>query len=149
VIAERMAKDCLILASSGVDLAMVAHMADTAVTLGADDVRLPFYQFAKGLAEYRQGNFPGAAEWMRTVLAAGGDRVPFRDLQAQMVLAMAQHRLGHADQARTAFSKGAEIIERNPPNPEALDLGPNWHDWLIGNALMNEAKALIGGTPHS
>ncbi len=51
VVAERMAKDCLILPSSGADLDTVSKMADTAVRMGTNHPALTWFQFAKGLAE--------------------------------------------------------------------------------------------------
>ena len=43
-------------------------MADTAVTVGKTSPYIQYFQFAKGLAEYRQGRFASTVEWMEKVL---------------------------------------------------------------------------------
>jgi serine/threonine protein kinase/tetratricopeptide (TPR) repeat protein len=142
VIAERMAKDCLLLPKPGADLATESNWADTAVTVGTNHQYLAFFQFAKGLAEYRQGHFAGAIQWTEKVLAKTG-RVPFRDVQACMVLAMAQYRSKQIDRARATFAKGVEIAETKLPRLDSGDLGYDWLDWIVAHALLREAKALI------
>src|SRR5713101_8044303 len=52
-IAERMAKDCLILPPPAADLETIGKMADTAVAAGPDHKFWHYFQFVKGLAEYR------------------------------------------------------------------------------------------------
>ena len=150
-IAERMAKDCLILPSSGADLDAVAEMADSAIAAGPDHWGATFFQFAKGLSEYRQGHFTSAVQWMQKVLAMPGE-FEFRDAQAYLVLAMAHHQLNQADEARAALAEGSAIIEAKPKVGSGA-LGVDWNDWLIADALRREAQALIEGqspaTPES
>jgi tetratricopeptide (TPR) repeat protein len=62
---EIIAKACLMLPSSGVDLAIVDKLAEGALTAVKDVGWISYRQFAKGLAEYRQGRFASAADWMR------------------------------------------------------------------------------------
>lgn len=78
-VAERMAEDCLILPNSGVDLKVVTAWTDLAVTAGKDSGVLPWFQHARGLAEYRQGRFAEAIEWAQKALSRSQ---PNRDLQA-------------------------------------------------------------------
>jgi hypothetical protein len=56
---------------------------------------------------------------------------------------MAQWQLSHAEEARVALAKGAEIIAAQMPKLEGGDLGDSWNDWIIAHALLKEAKALI------
>jgi eukaryotic-like serine/threonine-protein kinase len=144
-VAERMAKACLILPGSGVDLAAVGQLAETAVTVGKNDPSLPFFQFVKGFAEYRQDHFASAIEWEQKAFAT--PRVDFRDAEAWMVLAMAYDQLKRTDEAHNALAKGIEIINRHVPKPESGYIGRDWNDWLIAQALMKEAKELIEGLP--
>ena len=60
-----------------------------------------------------------------------------------MVLAMAQCRLKHVDEARNTLNQGVEIIGTKLAKLESGDLGVGWTDWIIAHALMTEAKALI------
>jgi eukaryotic-like serine/threonine-protein kinase len=141
-IAERTAKVCLLLALDGADLAAASKLADTAVTIGKDDDWLVYYQFAKGLAEYRQANFAQAIEWTQKVLSHPGADYN-RDMQAYSVMAMALHRLGKAGEARGAFSKATELAGAKLPKLDSGDVGPDWHGWIITHALLRQAKALI------
>jgi Flp pilus assembly protein TadD len=143
--AESIAKDCLILPDSGANFDTLSSMADTAVAHYQPGPYFPFAQFCKGLAEYRQGRFVSATDWMRTVLTSSGTFLE-RDTQAYMVLAMSQCQLHQIDQARASLAKGAEI-EHALPKVESGDIGYNWMDWIFAHALMREAKAMIGSQP--
>ena len=145
--AERIAKDCLILPDSGVDLAVIVKMADAAAAV-TNRSATPWFQFVKGLAEYRQGGFAGAVEWLSKVLAAPQQNAE-RNVEAYMVLAMARYQLKQAHEARAAFVRGAEIEQTKLPKLESGDIGGNWLDWIIAHALMREAKALIEGAPET
>src|SRR5882724_4528229 len=61
-IADVVAKDCLILPSSGVDMASVAILAETAVARGKGEIPYTFYLCTKALSDYRQGRFQEAVE---------------------------------------------------------------------------------------
>jgi eukaryotic-like serine/threonine-protein kinase len=140
--AERIAKDYLILPSAELDLETAAKMAETAVSAPTNHPDMTWFQLAKGLAEYRQGRFGSAVEWIQKVLSRQ-DAVPERDAEAYMVLAMAHYRSGQADEARIALAKGVEIAEKKLPRLDSGDLGDGWLDWIIAHALLREARALI------
>ena len=140
-IAERMAKACLILPESGADLAVVSAWTETVITKGKDSRDLPWYQFAKGFAEYRLGHFMEASNWIQEALPPSGGKGN-RDLAAAAVLAMAQHKLNHPEAVRAALTRSSQI-EAKLPRLEDGDLGASWVDWLIGHLLLREATALI------
>ncbi len=149
---EGIAKVCLMLPSSGVDLALVERTGGrrSSGRINDQDPYIPYSQFAKGLAEYRQGRFASAADWTRKSIAdpfygAGHSRY----VQSYMVLAMAQYQLNEHEEARAALAKGSEIEQTKLPKIDSGDLGPDWYwrDWIIAHALMNEAKALIDDLP--
>jgi serine/threonine-protein kinase len=144
-IAERMAKACLILPSSGVDPDVVGKMAQTAVSEGMNAPLFPYFQFAKGLAEYRQGRFASAVDW--TGMALKSSRWPddYRDIQAYSVLAMARYQLKQIDEARQALANGTDLASRKLPKADSGNLGPNWNDWILADTLLREAKGLIEG----
>jgi tetratricopeptide (TPR) repeat protein len=142
MVAERMAKDCLILPNPAIDLELVAQLADTAVTKGNGHSLFGYFEFAKGLSEYRQGHFQSAIDWVQKTLAEPDQ--DFRDAQANLVLAMAQHKCGKLAEARAALDKGARAIESKAPKPGRAAVGDNWgSDWIIARALLQEAKGLI------
>jgi WD40 repeat protein/tetratricopeptide (TPR) repeat protein len=144
VIADRMAKDCLILSSPGVDLGAVGQLAETAVSLGSNDVYLAYFEGTKGLAEYRQGHFTGAADWASKAIDNKSSPAATRYLEDYMVLAMAHFQMNQAEEAHAALAKGVEI-EQGLPRLDGGDLGDDWVDWIIAHALLREAKALIEG----
>jgi len=139
-IADRMAKDCLFHPSSGVDLPAVAALAETAVTKGKGRSAMPFYQFCKSLAAYRQGHFADAAEWASKPAASS---FPYVAAEACTVLAMARYHLNEPEAARASLAKANAIFEGKLPKPESGDLGTDWRDWIIARALINEARALL------
>ena len=83
VVAERMAKDCLILPTAGIDLDAAARLAGAAVTNGGGHAYSRSFEFAKGLAEYRQGHFAAAVDWTQKALADPG--ADFFEAQACLV----------------------------------------------------------------
>lgn len=72
--ADVVAKDCLILPSSGVDLGLVAALAETAVTRGKGQVPYSFYMCTRALAHYRQEKFQEAAAQTLEILK---DQFPY------------------------------------------------------------------------
>jgi len=144
-IAERMAKACLILPSSGADLGVMGAWADTAVTLGKTNRSLPYYQFSKGFVDYRQGQLDNVAEWISQSLVGTNPSDDSRRVESYAVLAMSRYHLKQPEEARAALQKGTEIVDEKLPKLDSGDLGDDWREWIIAQALMVEAKALIEG----
>jgi tetratricopeptide (TPR) repeat protein len=151
VVAEHIAKACLVLPVSGADPAIINKLAGISASASAGNpagaARL---QFPKGLTEYRQGRFASAAEYMQKVLSKVGndpsrDAQALREVEACMVLAMAQYQLGRIDEARGILTRGIEIAEAKVPKLNSGDLGSSWVNCVIAHALIREAKELIEG----
>jgi len=138
VIAERIAKDCLILPPATSELAAITKMAETAM---AANPASGYFEFVKGFAEYRQGHWAAALDMLQQVVPKPGDR--YRTGEAFMVLAMAQYQLHQVDDARATLAKGVELVETKLPNLEKGTLDEMWNDWIIIHLLMREAQTLI------
>jgi tetratricopeptide (TPR) repeat protein len=138
--AERTVKDCLIVPVSGIDLTAFMRLADEAIALGKENSDFPYFEFAKGLAEYRQGHFDSAIDWLQKVLSQPG--IDFRDAQANLVLGMALYRTGRQAEARAALEKGARITDKGLSLKD-LHFGDNWPDAVRVQMLLKEAKGLI------
>jgi hypothetical protein len=140
MIAERMAKDCLILPCTGPALETFGQMAEKAVTLGKDHGYFLYFEFAKALAEYRNGHFDKAVEWCHRVLENkdGG----FRDAETYAVLAMAHQHLNHQQDALSALAQSSEILSKLP-KLDSGNVGEDFIDIIIGNALVHEANSLM------
>ena len=138
-----MAKDCLFVPPPASEFSAIARMVETALAAGTNHQYWPYFQFVKGLAEYRQGRFASAAEWLQKVLGQNADI--YRTVQAHMTLAMAQYHLKQVEEARVTLAKGLELAETRFPKPGKASLDEQWHDWIIAHVLMREAKTLIEG----
>jgi serine/threonine protein kinase len=143
--ADWMAKECLILPSTGADLKVVSALADIAVTRGSNSPALPYFQFCKSLAEFRLGRHEEAVNWARR--AAGGSFL-YPKASAAAVMAMSEFKLNQLEQARTSFSNCNKLIEEQMPKPGQV-IGKDWRDWIIARALQSEAKRMIDGAPSS
>jgi tetratricopeptide (TPR) repeat protein len=138
-IADRIAKDSCILPSSGVDLTVVGQVASRT------EAGNSWFQLTRGLVAYRQGHFADAMDWTQKALKVEGAWAR-RDVEAWMVLAMAQYQQGHFDEARAALAGGVKATAADWYSAADGHVGNDWEDWIIGQALTKEAKALIEGT---
>jgi tetratricopeptide (TPR) repeat protein len=146
-VADRMAKDCLILPRPGADLQAPGKLAETAVTKGEKDTgALPFFQCCKALAEYRLGNWEGATNWANR---AAANSFPYVRAEANAVLAMAQFQLKRTQDARDALNKCTEVVGSELPKFTDKELGGDWRGLIIVHALQSEAKQLIDNDPSS
>ena len=149
-IGEGIAKLCMLLPPSGVDMGLVERLADGGLRGTSGDKFLPYKQFAKGLVEFRLGHFAGATDWMHKSIDD-----PFyghghsRYVQSYMVLAMALHQLHEPEKARAAFAEGDAIRRAKLPAIDSDDLGPDWYwrDRIIAHLLTKEAEAMLQGRP--
>jgi hypothetical protein len=141
IIAERIAKDCLMFQPSNGNLERLGKMAATAITGGPTNNAWPYFQFVKGLAEYRLGHYAGAQEWLGKIVLGVG--VPPRDVEVQATLAMAQYRSGQTNAAEAALAAGIKIVESEPNKSDRID----WNDQIIAKTLLREAHTLVVGRP--
>jgi serine/threonine protein kinase len=140
IVAERMAKASMILPPPAADLETLAKMADVAIGAGPTAKDWPYYEMVKGMAEYRQGHFDPAVDWLQKVVAAGGVR--FRQVQAYALLAMAQYQQGKSDESRTNLALARTVARKDQSSSE-----DSWHDWITARALLSEADALVPKDP--
>jgi tetratricopeptide (TPR) repeat protein len=143
LIAERMAKDCLILPPPAADLETIGKMVDVAVAAGPKHPQWEWFEFVKGLYEYRRGRFSAAVEWLQKIASPQGHQ-PL-NVASDMALAMAQYQLGQAGEARATLARGVELADGKLEPSNKADWGQDWINWIIANALAREARALIEG----
>ena len=140
-VADQVAKACLFLPASEVDLIGVGHLVDVAVTRGGNDQgAMPFFSTCKALSEYRLAHYVSAAEWAQKAIdSPRNDAHP----HAYGVLALAEWRLGNKEQARAALAAGEKLTPREMPATVAADPGTGWLVWLFSRIQLDEAEALI------
>jgi hypothetical protein len=125
------------------DLNRVQKLADRVVTGTDERDEYHWFLFVKGLAEYRAGRHAEAVKWLER-FAPGVDGAQI-DASIFAVLAMAQHRLGHEEKARTALPNRQVIVAVKMPDPAAgRPFEGMWQDWLHCQILLREAEALVG-----
>jgi serine/threonine-protein kinase len=150
-IAERTTKACLLLPDAIEDLTPVMRLSERALA-AQDHGYYPFFLLAAGLADFRSGEFARAVEELDEIVSrrqkSGYDPTNLQ-VPANLVLAMAHHRLGHKDEASEAFDRARNIMQRDDfLRVRSGDLGGFWHDWLICHILRREAEELLNvGVP--
>ena len=145
-VADRTAKTCMLLPDATGDLAGQLRLVDVVFARGKDEGAMPWFRLLKGLAEYRQGHYGAAIDWLEQSRATLENKfVPAR-ATASLLLAMVHHRLGHAERARSLFAEARHSMDRDLPGAGAEDLDPvNVEDWLISHVIRREAEDLLAG----
>jgi serine/threonine-protein kinase len=141
--AERTAKTCLLIPNSGVDRGLPVKLAERAANRSAGQANAKWFHLAKGIADYREGQFPSALERLGKSLSPGSE-VIYLDSMAYLFLAMAHQRLGQGEEAQQALYKARFLMNEHFPKLERGQfLGPDWADWLRFQIVRREAEALI------
>jgi tetratricopeptide (TPR) repeat protein len=142
--AGRTARACLLLpgALDAADFDRVQRLAERAVTGTGKDPSYRSFVLAKGLADYRAGRHADAVTWLQR-FAPDPNGAP-SDATAFAVLALAQHGLGRAEEARASLAGARAILTTMPDLAKGrpLDAG-NWQDWVHAQVLGREAEALL------
>jgi serine/threonine protein kinase/tetratricopeptide (TPR) repeat protein len=131
-IAEPTARAVLLAPPSEEELRTALALADRAVT--AEPTKYgwvyPYFLFAKGLAEYRRGNFEGAISILTGPAAKVLGPCP------GLVTAMAKYRLGDQQGARTVLAAEISAFDWSMARVRG-------HDQWLWHVLRREAEALI------
>ena len=135
-----MAKDCLLLPDSGVNLQLVAKLVDTALAAGNGDASMPFFQACKALSEYRLGHFAEAIKWGEKPLDSSQI---YAQAHACAVLAMAHWQLGQKNEALEMLIKGGDLAPQNRPSTIDENSEDALLAWLCARISLDEAAALI------
>jgi serine/threonine-protein kinase len=131
-VAERTARTILLWPAAEEELHTAAALAERAVAAKATTAQwiYPYFLFAQGLAEYRQGRFDRAISLMRADAGTVMGPAP------RLVIAMAQYRQGQEEEARKTFAAEVSRFEWGMAHAISRD---HW----IWHVLRREAEALI------
>jgi serine/threonine-protein kinase len=130
--AERISRACLLRPVTGDDLRQAVALAERAAGVDRSQYAsaYPWFLFARGLAEYRQGQFEQASATMR------GDAARVLGPAPRVVLAMALHQCGQLAEARKALA--AAVLAYDWRATQVRDL----HGWIC-HVLRREAEGMI------
>jgi eukaryotic-like serine/threonine-protein kinase len=130
--AERTGRACLLLPAAGDELRQAVALTRRAAASdpSSHGWAYPWFLFARGLAEYRQGRFDRAIATMR------GEASRVNGPSARLVLAMALHQDGQLAEARKMLA--AAILSYDWRATRARD-----HDAWICHLLRREAEGLV------
>ena len=141
---ERIAKGSLFWAESGMDWQKVAPFG----RLGAKKATeknywtVPWAEIAKGLAEYRLGNYSQALKWADKGLSHESQANVYSiGVPGNQVKAMVLAQLGRLDEAKTALAAAKKLHQSFPKPIDPWIAG--WHDWYMSEILFREADALL------
>ena len=132
-IAERTGRACLFLPVSDDELRPAVTLLDRA--LAADQSRyggfMPYFRFAKGLAEYRAGRLDSA----RALL--DGDTMKILEPAPHLLMAMIQHQQGQPQIAQKSLEAAVARFDWNPTKAN------NREAWMY-HILRREAEKMVG-----
>ncbi len=132
-VAERVGRACLLLPAPDDELQEAAQLIDRAVAANRSTYpswAYPFFQFAKGLAEYRRGRFDSAIGILQGPAASAMGPAP------NLVLAMAQYRSGDQESARRTMASTVIDYDWRAASADQLEI------WIY-HVLRREAEAMV------
>jgi tetratricopeptide (TPR) repeat protein len=144
VVAEQVARMCTLIPGVVDNPRRALELGRKAV---AADANQPFFLLARGSAEYRAGQFQAAVETLGESARKNGQ--PWGRAQAELFLAMAHARLGHAEQARRTLAEAERSLAKLPEKPDVftLQLAWHWRERAIFQVLLREAATVLGLAP--
>jgi eukaryotic-like serine/threonine-protein kinase len=130
--AERIARACLLLPASGDELRTAITLAERAAAVDRSRyaAEYPYFRFAQGLAEYRQGRLDLAVSTMR------GDASKVLGPAPRLVLAMSLHQQDQMAEARKTLAAAVASHDWRADRVRDQD------DWIY-HVLRREAEGLI------
>ena len=143
-VAARVLLACSLCPQLPVDVERLRQLVERAAVMEPPRSDMTLSTLARGLALYRMDRGDGAVQSSRKALALM-PQMPECRAAAQLLIALAQHRLGHENEARAAFDAAREIIQTQTRQAGVEDLAPVGVDnWLLCQTLWSEASANLG-----
>lgn len=146
VVAEQVARNSLLLPVSSADeMVILDRLGEQVAKEDAEGTTGRYRELAKGLIGYRKGDFSEAERWLRKAqegvdLEAEDENILFLTAQANLIMAMTQYRLDQVEEAKSTLTQAESLPVAKPE----YDYGERWHERLIVQILIREARELIG-----
>jgi tetratricopeptide (TPR) repeat protein len=130
-VAERASRACLLLPGTEDELARAVALAERAVARNSFDLGAePYFEFSRGFAQFRLGNYDRAMALMR------GDAAKVMDSVAGLVIAMIQYQKGQTGEARKTFASAVLAYNWSPDHVRDI------HGCIL-HVLRREAERMI------
>ena len=136
-----MARTCTLAPDAIADASLPGRLAEKELK---DSARESWSLTEQGALAYRAGRFQQAVPFFEQSLRA--DPRPGRAVLNWLWLALAQQRLGKAEEARRWLNKAQAWLDQYPdgmPVRAKEEFGLHLHNWLEAHVLRREAEALI------
>jgi len=137
-ILERTGKVCLLGVAPDVTRIQAQRLIEKANTLQPDSM---WFVLARGLAQNRGKEYSKAVTSLEKALTLKG-RASSAAVCIYSLLAMSHFQLDDQEAAANLLSQ-ADIVHEKNPQPASAKLGKNWHDYLIAETLLREARNLV------
>ncbi len=143
IVAERVLKTCVLVPVLARDQSTVQKLADRVVT-GTDKHPFnPFFQLAKGIADFRAGRSAEAIERLERCLRYPFLAQPQHYTLTQLFLSMAYQQTGRKDEARRTLEQARARIDAERENWKREGTAKGNSDWLRSMSVLREALALF------
>jgi tetratricopeptide (TPR) repeat protein len=137
-ILERTGKVCLLAVAPDVTRIHAQGLIEKANALQPDSM---WFVLARGLAQNRGKEYSKAVTSLENALTLKG-RASSADVCIYSLLAMSHFRLDEQETATDSLTE-AEAAFKKLPTAASGKLGDNWHDVLITEILLREARSLV------
>jgi tetratricopeptide (TPR) repeat protein len=134
----------LLMGDSGVGPQVFLPLADRCLTVNEKQWAYGLMAQAKGIADYRAGQFEQAIAWLRKAAPLlRSDRNQER-LVNDFFLGMAYQRMNRTEDAKAAYQRGLELMEQLFGGLDQYQPGRGeWYAWPRCQVIRREAEALI------
>ncbi len=144
VIAHRVALSCLLLPDAVKGSSEPQKLAKLAATRFKDR----WCVLTQGAALYRAGQYQGAADYLQPLLegwpqANGAEMTDGGPVMLWLWLALANHRLGQAQEARQWLDKAVQTMDQETAEKTIGPLRRESHVWAMCLVLRREAEGLL------
>ena len=143
-IAERVAKICL-MSPEPVETDLPLRLAEQAVSGNSDSGIYYWFLLAKGIGDYRTGQFQQAIESLEACRQRCPENQGYCRALDLLYLAMANHKLGKGDVAQREYQAALELMAgfAKPGGPTIIS---GWNDWVLAEVARKEAETLLGAS---
>lgn len=143
-VAERVAKAASFLPGTPAETKLAVELAKRAVTAGTHPQFHSWFHLAYALASYRAADYATVVEQAHKALEVDANYpVVFVKVGARLLEAIAQQALGKHEDALRLLNHAEHLALRDLPTIDQPNLEGNFHDLILCQTLLHEARQTI------